>query len=135
MIRRFLKLDASERLVVAEAAVALPVAWAALRIAPRRHVVRLLTATRISATRTSTVEPRRLMQLVAAVAAALPLRCQCLERSLAAAWMLRRRGADASIVLGVADARGVFDAHAWVEINGETPAASLRFVPLQRFSS
>lgn len=41
----------------------------------------------------------------------------CLPRSLALAWMLRRRGVTATVRVGVRTADG-FEAHAWVECNG-----------------
>ena len=41
----------------------------------------------------------------------------CLPKSLALAWMLRRRGVSAAVRIGVRTAGG-FEAHAWVEVEG-----------------
>jgi len=42
----------------------------------------------------------------------------CLSRSLALHWLLRRHGHDADLRLGVSLDGGTFAAHAWVELNG-----------------
>lgn len=42
----------------------------------------------------------------------------CLSRSLALLWLLRRNGHDADLRLGVSLAGGAFAAHAWVELEG-----------------
>ncbi len=43
----------------------------------------------------------------------------CLSKSLALAWMLRGKGVEADVRIGVKTAGG-FDAHAWVECDGAT---------------
>jgi hypothetical protein len=53
-----------------------------------------------------------------------PLRSTCLTRSLVIAWLLRRRGADVCIRLGVKVAGGDLSAHAWTEWNGQVLADS-----------
>jgi Transglutaminase-like superfamily len=45
----------------------------------------------------------------------LPISASCLERSLALEWLLRRRGVAAEMRLGVRQAAGGIEAHAWVE--------------------
>lgn len=42
----------------------------------------------------------------------------CLSRSLALLWLLRRNGHDADLRLGVSLDGGAFAAHAWVELGG-----------------
>lgn len=42
----------------------------------------------------------------------------CLHRSLALAWMLKRRGVPSEIQIGVRESQGLFRAHAWVEVQG-----------------
>lgn len=54
---------------------------------------------------------------VALVAAFYPGRALCLEQSLTLWWLLRRRGVDAELRLGVQPYP--FGAHAWVEHGGE----------------
>jgi hypothetical protein len=57
----------------------------------------------------------------------------CLSRSLALWWMLRRDGVDATLQLGVSLA-GRFAAHAWVEANGQvlndTQDVTTRYTPM-----
>lgn len=48
----------------------------------------------------------------------LPLPTLCLTRSLALAWILRRRGLPGELCLGVRNSTGAFEAHAWVEVDG-----------------
>ncbi len=43
----------------------------------------------------------------------------CLERSLALWWLLRRDGIDAELHIGAAKRDGRFEAHAWVEWDGQ----------------
>jgi hypothetical protein len=61
--------------------------------------------------------------IVSAAAAFLPWRALCLEQSLALCFLLRRRGHDAVVRLGVRPYP--FAAHAWVECNGVPLAESL----------
>jgi hypothetical protein len=53
----------------------------------------------------------------------------CLSKSVALAWMLRRRGVPAEIRIGVRTA-GEFEAHAWVEASGLESKNQARFTPL-----
>ncbi len=58
----------------------------------------------------------------------------CLSRSLALWWVLRRRGAAPELRLGVSLGGGDFAAHAWVELGGlavnDRQDVALRFTPL-----
>jgi hypothetical protein len=56
------------------------------------------------------------VQAVVMAAAFYPRRALCLEQSLALYVLLRRRGIDAALKLGVQTIP--FSAHAWVEVNG-----------------
>ncbi len=59
----------------------------------------------------------------------------CLVRSLALCWMLRKRGFPAQVRLGADKSATGFQAHAWVEVDGqpigEEQASARRFIPLQ----
>ena len=61
-----------------------------------------------------------------------PGRSKCLEQSVVATWLLRRRGVDARVRLAVQ--HYPFAAHAWVEVDGhpvtESPEIVRRFVLL-----
>ena len=67
----------------------------------------------------------------------------CLTRSLLLGWLLRRRGVQSQLRIGVRLAQGALDAHAWVEYEGvpvnDLPDVSMQFasfgdlVPLSAF--
>ena len=62
----------------------------------------------------------RAMRIAAVVDVALrrgPFSGTCLERSLSLWWLLRRRGVESDLRLGVRR-DGEFEAHAWVEVDG-----------------
>jgi hypothetical protein len=49
----------------------------------------------------------------------LPIAPNCLERSLALWWMLRREGFPAELHIGARQSTQGFEAHAWVEADGQ----------------
>ena len=55
---------------------------------------------------------------VRSAAAPLPY-ATCLSRSLALWWLLRRQGVNGDLRVGVRKEEGKFEAHAWVEYQGE----------------
>lgn len=63
-----------------------------------------------------------------------PRRARCLQGSVAAAWLLRLRGVNAELVLGVQ--KFPFGAHAWVEVDGtvvnDEPDVQGRYGVLER---
>ncbi len=63
-------------------------------------------------------EARAIARTVAAAASHRFVRARCLEHSLALWWLLRRRGIDCDLRLGVRRAEGSCEAHAWVEARG-----------------
>lgn len=69
---------------------------------------------------------RRTVRRVARVAAFFPGRAECLEQSLALLVLLRRRGLDVALRIGVE--RRPFTAHAWVEHAGRPINESAEFV-------
>jgi hypothetical protein len=79
---------------------------------------------------------RSAVRAVAVVVRRRPLRAKCLPRSLALWSLLRRRGVDAEVVIGVRPGGVPLDAHAWVERDGvalnETPEIVARFARLDR---
>lgn len=68
-------------------------------------------------------------------AAARLVRARCLTRSLVLQTILRRRGLDARLRIGVRRDSGQHRAHAWVEWQGhplcETDDVARRFLPLE----
>jgi hypothetical protein len=61
----------------------------------------------------------RLARLVAMAARRGPTRSACLAQALVLQGLLRRRGIDAELRIGVARADARLDAHAWVEVGGQ----------------
>jgi len=60
------------------------------------------------------------------------LQARCLSQAMLVRALLRRRGLDAVLQVGVRKDSGQFDAHAWVEVDGHTLAQSpLQHLPLQ----
>lgn len=64
-------------------------------------------------------EVQAAVHLVAMAARRTPASTTCLHRSLALWWLLRRRGVDCQLRLGARRQDERFDAHAWVECDGE----------------
>ena len=63
---------------------------------------------------------RRGVQMVAAAYRLYPLHSSCLPRTIVLWSLLRRRGITADVRIGVrCDSHGEFQAHAWLEWNGE----------------
>jgi hypothetical protein len=62
---------------------------------------------------------RRVARVISIAAARSVCRISCLDRSVLLWFMLRRRGIDSDLQLGVRTDQGYFEAHAWVEVNGE----------------
>jgi hypothetical protein len=61
---------------------------------------------------------RQVSRMVSAAACHGPYRANCLSRSLALWWLLRREGIPSDLRLGVRKAPGGIEAHAWLERDG-----------------
>jgi hypothetical protein len=75
-----------------------------------------------SVRRDDNLAARRLARAVERAAARLPGEAKCLPRAMALQWLLRRRGFDAKLVIGVrpgAARGGLDDLHAWIVRRGE----------------
>ena len=76
----------------------------------------------------------RLARLVALAARRGPTGSACLAQALVLWGLLRRRGIDAELRIGVVKADARLDAHAWVEVRGRAVSADgdvpTRFQPL-----
>jgi Transglutaminase-like superfamily len=130
----------AERRVLLVAAILLPFLAAALRVAGFARVRRWLVPSTIHRRAPSDVEPQTLAVLVNAASNHLPIAGSCLTRSLLLDWMLRRRGVDSALRLGVRLVEGRLQAHAWVEVGGrpvnDVPGVAAEFLPFEgRMSS
>jgi len=118
-VRRLRSLGPTGRLVVLQSIVLLPVMRLALRARGFKPVMSRSAAWSDGLARP--LDPER----VAAVAQAVGLVAKqpivgasCLPQSLVTWFLLRRRGADAVLVLGAQGDAGSVSAHAWVELDG-----------------
>lgn len=100
----------------AEAAVALLMIRVGLRLAGFRRVQRAISGGRSTQPRGDLAQARRISQAVSS--AAYRLRATCLERSMALWWLLHSRGIESSLCIGVRKENQMFQAHAWVEVDG-----------------
>lgn len=122
-LHRFLSLTGKERRIVLEVAVALPVAWLAVRM-PGFGIGKAAMAPAIKTENSDSTaggaaeRARRVARLERATARSLFFRTTCLEQSLVLCWMLRRRGIDATLRVGARKEADIFEAHAWVELGG-----------------
>lgn len=134
LLRKIARLDPSDRLLLAEAALVVPIVRMALTILPFRLVHRgIAAATRFlrrpaPATRTQD----RITWAVMVVAVRVP-GASCLTQALAATLLLVRHGHAATLRVGVAkNDDGTLRAHAWLESGGRAilgePAPGV-FVP------
>jgi len=117
--RKFWRTSWRERALLAEAAVALTVAEAAIRWAPLRWVGRDMGASTVESPVAHPPEQtgrvRQIGWAVRTAARHLPWDCRCLAQALAGRRMLKRRGMPSTVYLGVdRGRRDWLDAHAWL---------------------
>jgi hypothetical protein len=140
--RRFRELSWAERGLLAQGLVLLPLLTVAMWTLGFRRCRTALGRMAPVFTRTSndegtlTGEGLVAARLVDAVARHSPCRGSCLSRSLTLWWLLRRRGIDGDLRIGVCKVAGQFKAHAWVEYRGavlnDQPNISQQFAPFDR---
>ena len=122
--RRLLRLPDRDRLLIAEAAGLIVAARLGMRLLPIERLRALLARTRQEhrpPNARAAEANRRVGWAVRSVASRLPGRNSCLIEALAAEAMLRRRGYECQLRLGVpraGSANAPFAAHAWIEHNG-----------------
>lgn len=116
--------------VALEAAVLLPLAAMAVRACSPARAMRLMSTSR--APTATWLPPRRVAAITDAVLTLA--RARCLTKTLVLQRILRRRGVETDVVVGVARDATALAAHAWLEWNGEIliGAGSTNFAPLWR---
>jgi hypothetical protein len=118
-LRRFARLPAADQRVLVGSAVLLPVAWLALRtLGLRRLERRMHGLPGAHESKATFAEVQNWGSLVNLAARHHPLPMTCLTRSIFLLWLMRRRGVDGQLRIGVRLDQG-FSAHAWVELDGE----------------
>jgi len=118
-LQQFLALTAPERRTFLAAMALLPLFWIGLRtIGLQRLQTRLQHKPLPQPARLTADELPRLGKLVNSAAHHALGPANCLTRSLYLWWLLRRRGIDSQLRIGVRLNEGALDAHAWVEHTG-----------------
>jgi hypothetical protein len=117
-IARFLVLTWPERRVFLAAFVLLPLFKLGLRVAGLRRVQSWLERPRQTAGGRDGLDIKRIGALVNSAAHHGLGPANCLTRSLYLVWLLRRRGVNAELRIGVRMNGASLDAHAWVEYAG-----------------
>ena len=119
LILKFLRRNGSDRLLLLEALAWL--CWARLLLVtvPFRWIARRLGRQMGVSTASLAESDRLLVQRVSwavqAVSIHAPLGFVCLPQAMAAKWMLRRRGLESTLYLGLrAGERATLSAHAWL---------------------
>lgn len=123
-LARWWALPARERILFAFLLVALPLTSACLRVLGYRRTLAFIEArshvpTRHVATAAERNLAHRLAKLLA-IAGRRGLRATCLPQALLLHLLLRRRGLDPQLKLGVRQTETGPDMHAWVELDGES---------------
>jgi len=119
--RKWRDLPRRERKSLPESFVLLPAVAAAIHIFGLRRVCRFLSRHPVigeGAGASDVQGAREAARLVNAIACRIPVRPNCLTRSVTLWWILRRRAVDSALRIGVRTAGGQFEAHAWVELAG-----------------
>lgn len=137
-LARLLALGPVDRRIVVLAWAATPIVRVTLRALGFRRCRAILGA--LSDQPWSTpgdgAEAARVARLVRAAARHGAMDRHCLTESLVLWWLLRRRGIESEIRIGVRKDGGTLDAHAWVEWDGgaldEQPDVARTFPPLVR---
>lgn len=124
-VRRFLALSPADRKVLLGAFFLLPLTAAGLRVIGYRRLrgfFESLLPGPPSVALDRVGDPcdaaRRAAQMVDAAAREGLRSGTCLERSLVLWWLLRRRGIPAELRIGARKNASIFEAHAWVELDG-----------------
>jgi hypothetical protein len=116
-LRTFAALSWRDRARVAEAAVLLAAARAAVLVLPYRFLERWLRFDRGGAV-PDRARVLRVRRAVATAASNVPFAAVCLPQAMSAKVMLARRGFRSSLILGVGRDRDELLLHSWLEAGG-----------------
>ena len=133
-------LSKSDRALVVRAMFLLPVVATSLKTVGLRRIQSWLTRNSLSPTVPQTEQTRanvrRATQMVAVACRLYPLRSSCLPRTIILWSLLRRQGIVTDIRIGTRSSQGEFQAHAWLEWNGEVlndvADVTRQYLPLNR---
>lgn len=124
--RRFRKRLPADRALILRAALVLPLTEIGLRALGFRRCKQLLEKLSLPAAPLLTLplalQHQTALRVLRAVRSAElhgPAHPNCLERSLTLWWLLRRAGVEGELHIGARKQGARFEAHAWVELNGQ----------------
>lgn len=117
-MRSELALSAKDWLILLEGWVILLCFQIALIFFSYEKIVNLMRPAQVTSEDQAAVRADHIYRLLGYASRLHILGMTCLHRSLALAWMLSRRGMQAEIRIGVCEAQGEFNVHAWVEVQG-----------------
>ncbi len=120
-LQRFSCLTIEDKTSLVKVMMLLPALIALLRLVGVRRTQRILGSLSIPTNRkpgTSIDIPRHLARLTDIASRHGIIEANCLQRSLALWFLLRRRRIDCRLRLGARKQDGTFEAHAWVELDG-----------------
>jgi hypothetical protein len=114
---KFVRLPWQQKEVVLQSILALPLIHVGLRVLGFKRLLSVMQrlAPIGAAPDFSLEHARTYAYLFSAVVRRSPLPLRCLERSVALCWILRRKGLDAKVHIGVRTYSGGLNAHAWVQ--------------------
>jgi len=121
---RFLRLSQSERWLLFQAFLLVPLTSLALRLLGFKRLHAALAhltpmdETFVTSEPDALAKARAITRIVQAAAWHGLFHANCLQRSLALWWLLRRQGIEANLQFGVRKLARKFEAHAWVEHEG-----------------
>ena len=120
-LRRFAAISRAELAHFAEAAIALALASAAIRLLPFRALVRTMGQGMAKRSRAAGADiDTKVTQAVRRASRRLPWKTVCFHEGLAAHWMLRRRGAPSRVHYGLRPGSSGLSAHVWVTVGDRT---------------
>jgi hypothetical protein len=123
MASKFARLRAlswAEQRVLVEAMLLLPLFWIGLRVLGLSRFLAWLTRSPIVVRASRSGEDLAALGALVNIAGNhVPFPSTCLTRSLLLNWLLRCRGVESELRIGVRLNDGKFDAHAWVEHEGK----------------
>ena len=124
-LRKFMRLNPGERWTFVQAMILLPLTALVLRLAGLRRCQRLFSrfiphnsARKTERSEVALTRAFRISHLVGQAVRHGIYPANCLQRSLALWWLLRRRGIQSELQFGTKKESGRFEAHAWIEIAG-----------------
>jgi hypothetical protein len=125
-LRRFRVRPREDRTLILRAALILPAIETGLRLFGfrrcKRWIEKFSPPSRNPQSMPASIQHEKALRAVRAVRSAElhgPANPNCLERSLALWWLLRREGVDGELHIGARKEGGRLEAHAWVELRGQ----------------